>query len=474
MVFSSITFLFYFLPVVLLLYFVLPWRNAVLLVASLAFYAWGDLANLPILLVYILVNWWAGLAMADPRRTGIVAVIGIAANLGLLLVFKYAGFVVAQVNAAGALLGLPAMPVPQIVLPLGISFFTFQGISYLIDIWRGDVKPQRSLVAFGMYKAMFPQLIAGPIVRYRMIAGRIAGRRVSMLRFRTGLQVFILGLAQKVLVADTVALPADRIFALPAGELTLATSWLGAVCYTIQILFDFAGYSNMAIGLAHMLGFRFPANFNRPYIAQSVTEFWRRWHMSLSGWFRDYLYIPLGGNRGSAAATFRNLLLVFVLCGFWHGASWTFLAWGLWHGALLIAERAGLGAAVAQLWRPLRHGYLVLMVVLGWVLFRADSLAQAGHFYLAMAGLGAGDGLEAPVAAFVDNRVAAALLAGAVLSACAMPKGRGWVVERRPQGAGLLPLGRDAAVHAGFLGLLLLSLAVVSGTTYSPFIYYRF
>ena len=474
MVFSSITFLFYFLPVVLLLYFVLPWRNAVLLVASLAFYAWGDLANLPILLVYILVNWWAGLAMADPRRTGIVAVIGIAANLGLLLVFKYAGFVVAQVNAAGALLGLPAMPVPQIVLPLGISFFTFQGISYLIDIWRGDVKPQRSLVAFGMYKAMFPQLIAGPIVRYRMIAGRIAGRRVSMLRFRTGLQVFILGLAQKVLVADTVALPADRIFALPAAELTLATSWLGAVCYTIQILFDFAGYSNMAIGLAHMLGFRFPANFNQPYIAQSVTEFWRRWHMSLSGWFRDYLYIPLGGNRGSAAATFRNLLLVFVLCGFWHGASWTFLAWGLWHGALLIAERAGLGAAVAQLWRPLRHGYLVLMVVLGWVLFRADSLAQAGHFYLAMAGLGAGDGLEAPVAAFVDNRVAAALLAGAVLSACAMPKGRGWVVERRPQGAGLLPLGRDAAVHAGFLGLLLLSLAVVSGTTYSPFIYYRF
>jgi alginate O-acetyltransferase complex protein AlgI len=472
MVFSSITFLFYFLPVVLLLYFVLPWRNAVLLLASLAFYAWGDLAHLPILLVYIVVNWAAGLAMADPRRRGAVAVLGIGANLGLLLVFKYAGFVGAQVNVAGGLLGLPAVPVPEIGLPLGISFFTFQGISYLIDIWRGDVVPQRSLVAFGMYKAMFPQLIAGPIVRYRMIAGRIAGRRVSMLRFRVGLQVFILGLAQKVLVADTVALPADRIFALPAGELTLATAWLGAGCYTVQILFDFAGYSNMAIGLAHMLGFRFPANFNRPYIAQSVTEFWRRWHMSLSGWFRDYLYIPLGGNRGSAAATFRNLLLVFVLCGFWHGASWTFLAWGLWHGALLIAERAGLGDVVARLWRPLRHGYLMLMVVLGWVLFRAETLAQAGHFYAAMVGLGEGGGVEAPVAAFLDIRVAAALVAGAVLSACAMPKGRGWVV--RPGGGVAWQAGRDAAVYAGFLALFLLALAVVSGTTYSPFIYYRF
>lgn len=472
MVFSSITFLFYFLPCVLLLYFVLPWRNLVLLLASLVFYAWGDLANLPILLAYILLNWWAGLAMADPRRTRAVAILGIAGNLGLLLVFKYAGFVVAQLNVLGALASLPALPVPAIIMPLGISFFTFQGISYLVDIWRGDVKPQRSLIAFGMYKAMFPQLIAGPIVRYRMVAGRIAGRRISLLRFRLGLQVFILGLAQKVLVADTVALPADRIFALPAEALTPATAWLGVACYTIQILFDFAGYSNMAIGLAHMLGFRFPANFNRPYIAQSVTEFWRRWHISLSSWFRDYLYIPLGGNRGTAAATFRNLLVVFVLCGFWHGASWTFLAWGLWHGALLIAERAGLGTAVARLWRPLRHLYLILAVMLGWVLFRAESLGQAAGFYAAMAGLTPGDPLAAPAAAFLDARVATALLAGALLSACAMPRGRAWVLHAEPQGA--LPAVRDAAMHAGFLALLLVTLAAVSGTTYSPFIYYRF
>lgn len=472
MVFSSIPFLFYFLPCALLLYFVLPWRNAVLLLVSLVFYAWGDLGNLPILLAYIVLNWAAGLAMADPRRRDLVAAAGIAGNLGLLLVFKYAGFAATQANGLGALLGLPGLPVPEIVLPLGISFFTFQGISYLIDIRRGEVRPQRSLVAFGMYKAMFPQLIAGPIVRYRMVAGRIARRRISLLRFRVGVQVFILGLAQKVLVADTVALPADRIFALPAAELTLATAWLGAACYTVQILFDFAGYSNMAIGMAHMLGFRFPANFNRPYIAQSVTEFWRRWHMSLSGWFRDYLYIPLGGNRGSAAATFRNLLVVFVLCGFWHGASWTFLAWGLWHGAWLVAERAGLGAAVARLWRPLRHGYLMLAVVLGWVLFRAETLAQAGSFYGAMAGLGAGDGITAPAAAFLDNRVVTALLAGAVLAACAMPKGRGWVAGGR--GAAWMPVGRDAAAYAGFLALFLVSLAVVSGSTYSPFIYYRF
>lgn len=335
MVFSSVTFLGYFLPAALLLYHVLPWKNLVLLLVSLAFYAWGDLASLPVLLVYIVVNYVIGRLMERPGWRGPGAVLGVVANLGLLITYKYAGFLVTQANVVLASLGAGVLPVPALVLPLGISFFSFQGISYILDIRRGVIRPQRSLIAFGMYKAMFPQLIAGPIVRYRTIAGRVTHRRVSAFRFRFGLTLLILGLAQKVLIANTVALPADQIFAIPHAQLGFATAWFGAICYTLQIFFDFAGYSTMAIGMAHLFGFNFPINFNRPYIAQSVTEFWRRWHITLSTWFRDYLYIPLGGNRGSAWSTYRNLLIVFVLCDsgmalpgrFWPGACITGRCW---------------------------------------------------------------------------------------------------------------------------------------------------
>ena len=338
MSFASIGFLVWFLPLVLLAQWLLPWRNATLLLASLLFYAWGDPAHLPVLLFYIFLNWGLGRLMGDQPGCRRLLFLGLALNLLPLFWFKYAGFLAGLVGFAVLL--------PQ--MPLGISFFAFQGISYLVDIHRGRIQPQRRLWMFGLYKALFPLLIAGPILRYRDIEARLERRRTSLLRWRHGMTLFVLGLGQKVLLANTLAVPADQIFALPTEQLGLATAWLGVVCYHLQLLFDFSGYSTMAIGIGHMLGLRFPANFDRPYLAQSVTEFWRRWHMTLSAWFRDYVYIPLGGNRGSLWRTGGNLLLVYILCGLWHGAAWTFLLWGLFQGTLMLLERIGFGDVLAR------------------------------------------------------------------------------------------------------------------------------
>ena len=472
MVFSSVTFLAYFLPLALALYYVLPWKNHVLLLVSLVFYAWGDLVSLPVLILSILINYTAGRLMERPAWRARVAFVGVAANLGLLISFKYADFLVAQVNSASG----SQLPAPHLALPLGISFFAFQGISYLIDVRREVVRPQRSLVAFGMYKAMFPQLIAGPIVRYKTISGRVAQRRVSVFRFRFGITLLTLGLAQKVLIANSVALPADQIFGLPPGQLAFSTAWFAVACYTIQIFFDFAGYSTMAIGMAHLFGFNFPVNFNRPYVAQSVTEFWRRWHITLSTWFRDYLYIPLGGNRGRPWRTYANLLIVFILCGFWHGAAWTFVAWGLFHGLLLMLERAGLGGVIAKLPRPARHLYLMLMVMVGWVFFRANSIGQASEVLAAMAGLRHGDALHAPLERFVDARVLCALLAGVVFATIALPKAREWIpaVARRRSPPRRWLLLQDAVAYIVLLGLFAVSAVAIASGAYNPFIYYRF
>ena len=472
MVFSSIPFLFYFLPLFLASYYVLPTRNLVVLVASLLFYAWGEARYLPLLAVYILVNWAFGLLIGgNGRWRGWLLGGGIAINLGLLIGCKYLAFLLVQLNATGLL----HLPVIAVALPLGISFFTFQGISYLVDIHRGTVTPQRNLLTFAMYKAMFPQLVAGPIVRYAQIAGRIDGRRISAWRIRTGMVMFLFGLAQKVLIADSVAGTADAVFALPAAELTLATAWTGALCYMVQILFDFAGYSNMAIGLGHMMGFSFPANFDRPYAAQSVTAFWRRWHMTLSAWFRDYLYIPLGGNRFGAVRTYLNLALVFLLCGLWHGAAWNFAAWGLWHGGFLVLERLGLAALLAHLWRPLRHLYLLLVVLFGWVLFRADGIGHAFGYMAAMLGDTAGDPVLTPLAGVLPASSLAALVAGAII--CAVPWPRERALRdglRRWFAAGWAGGVASLAVVVLALGLGGLSGVSLASGTYSPFIYFRF
>jgi alginate O-acetyltransferase complex protein AlgI len=480
MVFSSPTFLFYFFPLFFLLYFISGRSNVVIFLLSLLFYAWGGLNHVPLLLFYIVANYLAGLAVGAARRKRGVLVFGIAINLSLLLVYKYLGFLENQANDVAGWLGAGSLPHTDLALPLGISFFTFQGISYLIDIARGDVAPQRSLLKFAMYKTMFPQLIAGPIVRYRQIAGKIDRRRVSLFRLRHGAILFTVGLAQKCLVANTVAFPADAIFKLPDGQLTMAAAWLGAVCYMVQIFFDFAGYSTMAIGMGHMMGFTFPTNFDRPYTAQSVTEFWRRWHMSLSSWFRDYLYLPLGGNRHGAWRTYRNLFCVFLLCGLWHGANWTFAAWGLYHGCFLVIERLGLGRMLSRLWHPLRHTYLLLVVCAGWVIFRAESLSQAGHFFAVMAGWSEGVAALAPVARYATPTVVTALVAAILL--CALPP----MSERRLRAGLRHLLAAHPTMQAGAAGAVAIAFSAgsmalgaaaafsLATSTYNPFIYFRF
>jgi alginate O-acetyltransferase complex protein AlgI len=469
MLFSSVTFLFYFLPCFLALYYILPWKNATLLVGSLIFYAWGEPRFVPLLMLSALLNYGFGYAIArahSARRT--LLSLGIGTNLAALAYYKYAGFFVGIWNTLAA----PregAIAVPEIVLPLGISFFTFQGISYLIDVYRKDIEFQSSFWRFAMYKAMFPQLIAGPIVRYRQIAEEIETRTVDNARFGRGLRQFIIGLIQKVLIANTVALTADQIFAVNPGMLPAATAWLGIACYSVQILYDFAGYSNMAIGIGHMLGFTYPPNFQHPYAANSVTQFWRRWHISLSTWFRDYVYIPLGGNRGSGVRTYFNLALVFVLCGLWHGAAWTFILWGLWHGTLLVIERLGLGELLTRLPRLVAHLYTLLAVILGWVLFRADSVAHAWNYWGAMFGLAQLDGAVHPWQRYAGPSALTALALGLTLAVvpALMAKPLSGAAKST---SGVRVFGTSAALAAGF-ALCVLSLA---SNTYNPFIYFRF
>ncbi|SFU88675.1 MBOAT family O-acyltransferase [Pseudoduganella namucuonensis] len=464
MVFSSVTFLFYFLPAFLLLYYALPWKNAILLVASLLFYAWGEPRFVPLLLASALLNYGFGLAIARAgARRKLALGLGVAANLGMLGYYKYAGFFA---DIAGALLQ-SRFELPAIVLPLGISFFVFQGISYLVDVYRGQVDPQKSFWNFAMYKAMFPQLIAGPIVRYRQIAGEIEHREVPAGRLWRGFKQFVLGLAQKVLVANTVAQAADALFTAGPAHLSTAGAWLAVACYSIQILYDFAGYSNMAIGIGHMIGFSYPPNFDRPYSARSITEFWRRWHISLSSWFRDYVYIPLGGNRLAPWRTYANLAIVFLLCGLWHGAAWTFVLWGAWHGALLVAERGFLGAWLARMPRAAAQAYTLLMVMLGWVFFRASDVPTALRLLQVMFSPGDGGPLAHPWRIDVGPVQWTALAVGAALAVLPAP----WSA---PAAAPARPGWRVALQVPLALATFVLCSASLASGTYNPFIYFRF
>ena len=352
MVFSSITFLFYFLPIFLVLYFITPTiqgKNVITLAFSLIFYAWGEPQFIVVLLFSIAFNFLAALAIDDregPARKAALAV-AVTGNLLVLATFKYANFVTGNLAGLLAPLGL-SLATTNIHLPLGISFFTFHCLSYVIDIYRRRFRANRNPIDIALYISLFPQLVAGPIVRYKTVARQLDARRFTFGRASVGARIFIVGLAQKVLVADVVA-PLVQVAFDQLPHRSLVEAWIGLIAYTVQIYFDFAGYSNMAIGLGIVLGFTFPRNFRMPYTSLSITEFWRRWHMSLSSWLRDYLYIPLGGNRGSNAQTYRNLVMVFLLCGLWHGANWTFVLWGAWHGAFLVIERLGLGSALARL-----------------------------------------------------------------------------------------------------------------------------
>jgi alginate O-acetyltransferase complex protein AlgI len=475
MVFSSPIFLFAFLPLTLLAYLAAPStaRTVPLLLASLLFYAWGEPWFSLIMLGSIGINYVHGLLVDRGRGTGaarIAVVMAVVANIGLLAVFKYADFAVENLNLLLAAAGWPPLRAPSIELPIGISFFTFQALSYVIDVHRGEAPLQRDPLRLGLYISMFPQLIAGPIVRYRDIAEQIARPRVTLERFASGVQRFVIGLGKKVLVANTLAVPADAIFAIPGPALTAPVAWFGVICYTLQIYFDFSGYSDMAIGLGRMLGFEFKENFDYPYTSRTVTEFWRRWHISLSSWFRDYVYIPLGGSRGPAWQTYRNLWVVFLLCGLWHGASWSFAAWGLFHGSFLVMERAGLGGLLLRLGGA-GHVYTLLVVMVGWVLFRAPTIDAAGRFLAAMAGFGQGTGIEYHLDLYLDAERAAVILAAAVGSS---PVWRAVGRLRERAAAPALGVALDLGLAVGALAVLLASATMLAAGTHNPFIYFRF
>lgn len=391
MLFSSIVFLFTFLPAVMLLYYLLPvrFRNVILLLASLVFYAWGEPVYLFLMLLSILFNYFSGLDIArnlqDKRAAKRSLVFNLIINLAVLGFFKYEGFVLDTLNGILPVhISYHALP-----LPIGISFYTFQILSYIIDVYRGNVKVQTNLPNFALYVTMFPQLIAGPIVQYADVDEQLASREVSRTKFGEGSMYFIRGLAKKVLLANTSGMIFTEVSGLAKGNIAVMTAWLGAFAYMFQIYFDFSGYSDMAIGLGKMFGFEFNMNFNYPYVSKSITEFWRRWHISLSSWFRDYVYIPLGGNRVSKIKHIRNLLIVWFLTGLWHGAAWNFVAWGLYYGVLLIIEKYLLSPVLDRLPDVVRHIYSIVLVVIGWVLFFSSSFGQAADYIRVMFGAGA-------------------------------------------------------------------------------------
>lgn len=477
MVFSSIEFLWLFMPVVLALYLVVPpaWRNALLGAASLGFYVWGAGALLFLFLGSIAFNFVAGRLIGaaqdagDERRAARVTAIAVAANLLVLAFWKYAVFAAQQLDSVLGVFG-GHIRAPSIALPIGISFFTFHAISYVVDLHRGRARPMRRPADYVQYMAFFPQLIAGPIVRYHEINDQIRNpppRSERLGDLADGFPRFALGLCKKVLIADQVGGVADAAFAAGGGGLNSTTAWLGALAYTVQIYFDFSGYSDMAIGLARMFGFRFPENFNRPYSAVSMTDFWRRWHMSLSRWFRDYVYVPLGGNRLGTRTTVRNLLFVFLLTGAWHGAAWSFVLWGLFHGSLLVGERlTGINRLADDRAVVVRRAATLLLVVLGWVLFRADSLGQAGDFYRAMASFD-----FAPLPSAVDAVVTPQALLAIGIGLCSVALPRDLVLGRVLDGEWS---GRPLAVRLAVLAIVPWAAVTVAAGSFSPFLYFRF
>lgn len=385
MVFSSVIFLFFFLPLVLTLYFSVPFKfkNTILLIFSLVFYAWGEPRYVVLMLLSILINYgygiWIDTTENNEKKRVSILTFAIIVNIGILGFFKYANFFVDIMNAALQ----TNFHLKSIPLPIGISFYTFHALSYLIDVYRKREKAQRNLFSLALYITFFPQLVAGPIIRYNAIAEQLSKRIFSSVQFAEGIKRFILGLSKKILLANPLGSVADTVFATSIMDLSTGSAWIGIIAYTLQIYFDFSGYSDMAIGLGKMFGFEFAENFNYPYISKSISEFWRRWHISLGNWFRDYVYIPLGGSRVARWKIYRNLFIVWALTGFWHGASWTFIAWGIYYGTLIALEKAGLEKILSKIY-PLNHVVVLLLVMIGWVFFRADNFEFATDFITSM------------------------------------------------------------------------------------------
>lgn len=469
MVFSSIIFLFFFFPAILLGYYLLhghrKLQNVFLCVGSLVFYTWGEYKFVFVMMLCILLNWWFALQMEKHSETTeikrIYMVLAVSVDIGILLVYKYLTFLVVNLNTLAGL----ELPVPDIALPIGISFFTFQALSYTIDVYRGAVPAQPNVVYVALYISLFPQLIAGPIVRYETIAAEIVDRRETWDDFAYGWRRFIIGLGKKTLLADNLARLVDMQFNAVAGWETATVSglWMGAIGYTLQIYYDFSGYSDMAIGLGRMFGFHFNENFLQPYQADSIQNFWRRWHISLSSWFRDYIYIPLGGNRGGVKRQLFNLLVVWLLTGLWHGANWTFIAWGLAYFCLLAIERFT-PLKKTRIFSRIKRPYTLLLVTLLWVLFRSDTLALAVSYIGGMFGLSALPLCNAATVA-LGRYYGAFIVTGGLL--CVK-----WPETLRVK----LTQTTPGILLQTFLLLMVfvLSLASIANETYSPFIYFNF
>lgn len=480
MVFSSPIFLFGFLPLTLLVYYLSPkiMKNISLLTFSLIFYAWGEVFYVAVMAVSIVSNYFLGILISkydeDPLPRKVYVSIGIAINLILLISFKYTNFIADNINTILSTINTSLISLNHIHLPLGISFFTFQAISYLVDVYRKEVEPQNNILNLALYISLFPQLIAGPIVRYHDVALQIVCRSHSFEMFSSGVQRFVYGLSKKMLIANPLGEVADSVFILSGNDRTLPLAWIGICAYALQILFDFSGYSDMAIGLGRMFGFRFHENFNYPYVSTSLREFWRRWHISLSTWFRDYVYISLGGNRVSTIRVYMNLLLVFVLTGFWHGANWNFLIWGLFHGVFLASEHAGFSKILAKTWKPLQHIYLLIVVITGWVFFRAESLYLATSYLKSMIGLGKLETTWLQFAQVLSYESIYAFFIGLLLSTPIYPHAKKCLESISVVNTTKKALLIDASRLVFVSLLLFVSIIKLSSSTYNPFIYFRF
>ncbi len=475
MVFSSIVFLCIFFPAVIILYYLCPkWlRNFFLLLASLLFYAWGEPKYIVIMLFSTVFDYCNGRLLEyfeakEKKHTlgRLVLVISVIGNLGILCFFKYTDFVLTTINSMTGhdfrLLGL--------ALPIGISFYTFQTMSYTIDVYRGNVQAQHNLISFGMYVCMFPQLIAGPIVRYSDVQQEVDTRQTSSSLCAIGMQRFLLGLGKKVLLANQIGALWDEIYGLNASDLSMSLAWLGALAFTFQIYFDFSGYSDMAIGLGEMFGFHFPENFQYPYESKSITEFWRRWHMTLSGWFREYLYIPLGGSRKGMARQILNLFVVWFLTGLWHGAGWNFILWGLYFFMLLVLEKLFLLRILNRLPRLLSHLYALFWIVLGWVLFACEDLTQLGNYLKMLFGIGVP---AVNKLALYEWTTHAAFLVILALSCTQLMKNAANFVLHKLSAF----IGEAAAFwlkSSWCLAVLLFSITMLVSGSYNPFLYFRF
>ena len=473
MIFSSLLFLFRFLPAVLVLYYLAPrpLRNLVLLLCSLVFYAWGEPVYIILMIVSILVSYTGGILVdrfktQGKRRAARAALLGSSVvSLSLLGFFKYADFVIGTVNSlTGA--GIDLL---KIALPIGISFYTFQTMSYTIDVYRGEAKVQKNLISFGAYVTMFPQLIAGPIVQYKTIDRQLRTRKETAGQFAYGIHRFMIGLGKKVLLANNAGVLWDTISSMEHTQIPVVMSWMGLAAYTFQLYFDFSGYSDMAIGLGHMFGFRFLENFNYPYISKSITEFWRRWHISLSTWFRDYVYIPLGGNRVGVWKHIRNILVVWMLTGIWHGASWNFVLWGIYYGILLLIEKFVLGKYLKKLPGVFQHIYCMFFVMLGWNLFVFDDMSAGISFARALFGTyGAGFCSRETLYLLYNNAVLLVLL---ILGSTQLPARAGnWICAKLRGKETLLTIVKNVF----YVGIFLLSVAWLVDASYNPFLYFRF